>query len=307
MSLHAEDTEPEYLEYHEQIDFADLNVAVANVDELVVTVDEGTSLFKRVSARKELDKLTAYMAKYEDVEQELIADVLKDDGDVAALSYTEAPLIEADGHLERISVATKSVLPFTVSVSAATGQSSGSGKYTFTLQTRIQSFGYASGAYVYEARTTGRWSSTSILGGEKHQASGHDFVLQASPELVYSDAFSCKYKQYVLGGTKNGVIREDYWKEGGGDAYVKYAVKDMLPSLIELTDFTLITTHRAQATATSQKPKKINSYYVHTWKKMDLGVSVSGKVSLHPSITLSLTPQFVEKQWQVYDYVVYNF
>ena len=92
----------------------------------------------------------------------------------------------------------------------------------------------------------------------------------------------------------------------GGDSWVKYEVVDDPTGLAQLNTVTLTQTFRAKCTSAT---KKINSYYIHTWKAVS--VSVGGEVGIsggEPSagVSLTLTPSISDKQWQLYNYISFN-
>ena len=51
--------------------------------------------------------------------------------------------------------------------------------------------------------------------------------------------------------------------------------------------------------------RQIGSYYIHTWAAVDLDVSVG--VSTDKSVSLSLNLSKSEGNWQVYNYVTFEF
>ena len=62
---------------------------------------------------------------------------------------------------------------------------------------------------------------------------------------------------------------------------------------------------RTNLSGSSTAWRTINSYYVHTWKDLDISVSVSAHSGRE--VALSITPSISEKSWQVYSYVSFNF
>lgn len=229
---------------------------------------------------------------------------------ICAISYTEAPLVYVEDHYERIpkenSIDTN---PFSINASAAdkTLSSDPSSRYYLTLKTTITRRG-SSNPYTYYASTSGTWdNSTSVFGGEKQPSSGNDFIMQACPTVTNSAIFSSTYN-YSTNGSKNGQEGINYFMTGGGDSWIKYEVVDDPVGIAQLNTFRLQQTFKAQTTTAT---KKINSYYIHTWKEMSVSVTVGGNAGTSggkPSagVTLSFTPTISGKQWQLYNFVSYN-
>ncbi len=296
-----------YEEYHDQINFEDLMICVINKKNIFVTVDPTISFFKKFEANKQKKKYDKYVENHPEVENELLDSVNSSDH-ICAISYTEAPLIYVDDHYERIPKEDNiNMSSFTVNANAAdkTATSSASVRHRLTLNTSIVRRG-TSAPYIYTARTYGTWDN-SVLSGEKAPAAGNDFILQACPTVTSSVRFSSKYN-YETNGSKNGIEGKNYFKENGGDSWVQYEVVDDPAGLAQLSEFSLSQTFRAQITT---ETKKINSYYIHTWKQMDVTVSVSGSAGVSggkPSagVSLSFTPSIKDKQWQLYNYIAFN-
>lgn len=298
-----------YEEYHDQINFEDLIIFVVNKSDIIVKVDPTISVFKKIEAKRQKKKYDKYIKNRPEAETELLNSVNSGDY-VCAVSYTEAPVVFVGDHYERIPKKDNvNISLFAISANAAdkTAISKASLRHRLTLQTSIVRRGTSS-PYTYTARTYGTWdNSASVLGGEKKPADGNDFVMQACPTITNSSRFSSTYN-YETSGSKNGKEGTNYFMTDGGDSWVKYEVVDDPSGLAQLKTFSLSQTFRAQATTAT---KNINSYYIHTWKQMSVSVSASGNAGVSggkPSagVSLSFTPTVADKQWQLYNYISFN-
>lgn len=292
-----------YLESHEQINFEGMDLFISNNKRLLISISQDLNIFSRCRAQRDKFKLEQYISRYPDTEEELAQSIL-DSEELVVLSYTEAPLREVDGHLERIKTEPSS-LAFTAS--AASEKTSGASiKYNFTLQTKIvrTDTKNSAGEYQYKTTTTGKWSTSSWIGGEKYPAGGSDFILQSVPTsmTIGSDSLRTWYFEMVEPESWFGRPGQEYWRENGGSSYIRYGVKDDPFGPNQLKSYDLFTTCWGKP---SSATRKINSYYVHTWTEMTLSVSVSLNTSKEVGLTLS--PGKEKKSWQLYNYVTFNF
>lgn len=180
-----------------------------------------------------------------------------------------------------------------------------SGRGGLTLKTTIIRRGTSS-PYTYHAYTKGTWQN-SAKSGENHPAPGNDFVMQSCPTVTSSSSFSSTYN-YSTSGSKNGQNKKNFFYKDGGPSWIEVEVVDDPIGLAQLSSFTLTQTFKAKATSTT---KKIYSYYIHTWKSLDITVSASGSAGLSgetPSVgvTLQYTPSIKNNDWKVYNYVSYD-
>lgn len=297
-----------YEEYHDQINFEDLMMFVVNKNAIVVTVDPTISFFKKIKAKKQKEKYERYVENHPEAAEELL-DAVNSSDHICAISYTEAPLIYIEDHYERIPKEDNNISLFCINASAADeiAISNASLRHRLTLQTSIVRRGTSS-PYIYTARTYGTWNnSVSLFGGETKPAAGNDFILQACPTITNSVRFSSKYN-YETSGSKNGQEGTNYFRTDGGDSWVKYEVVDDPVGLAQLSEFSLSQTFKAQSTTAT---KKINSYYIHTWKQMSVAVSVGGSAGVSggkPSagVSLSFAPTISDKQWQLYNSISFD-
>lgn len=302
-------TSVEYEEYHDQINFDNLMILVANKKDIIVDVDPAISLLKKFEAKKQKKKYDRYIENHPEAAKELMNAINSSDY-ICAISYTETPLVYVEDHYERIpkedSIDTN---PFGINASAAdkTLSSNPSQRYRLTLKTTITRRG-SSNPYTYYASTSGTWdNSASVFDGETQPDVGNDFIMQSCPTVTNSAIFSSTYN-YSTNGSKNGQEGINYFMTDGGDSWVKYEVVDDPTGIAQLKIFSLQQTFKAQTTTTT---KKINSYYIHTWEEMSISVSASGNAGTSggkPSagVTLSFTPTTVDKHWQLYNFVSYN-
>lgn len=260
-------------------------------------------------AKKQKEKYERYVENHPQAVNELL-DAVNSSDHICAISYTEAPVVYAEDHYERIPKEDNANLSlFAISASAADkiDTSKASLRHKLTLQTSIVRRG-TSAPYIYTARTYGTWdNSPSVFGGEKKPAAGNDFVVQACPTITNSDWFSSTYN-YETSGSKNGQEGINYFRTDGNDSWVKYEVVDDPVGLAQLETFSLSQTFKAQSTTAT---KKINSYYIHTWKQMSVTVTANGSAGVSggkPSagVALSFSPSISEKQWQLYNSVSFD-
>lgn len=298
----------EYEEYHDQINFENLMILLVNKKDVLVEVDPTISFFEKFEATKQKEKYDRYIENNPEAINELV-DAVNSCEYVCAISYTEAPLLYVEDHYERIPKEGNNRGLLVVNANAADKSlsSNPSSRHRLTLKTTIIRRG-SSNPYTYYASTSGTWdNSTSVFDGKTQPAGGNDFIMQACPTVTSRAIFSSTYN-YSTSGSKNGQEGTNYFMTDGGDSWVKYEVVDDPAGLAQLKTFRLQQTFKAKTTETT---KKINSYYIHTWKQMSVSVSVSGnagKSGGQPSagVSLSFTPTISDKQWQLYNFVSYN-
>lgn len=121
--------------------------------------------------------------------------------------------------------------------------------------------------------------------------------------VISSDSLAALYFYYI-GSTDNfyGRIGEEYARVNGNNNYIEYSVKDDPLGLNQLNFVKLKTTTWGKPLSST---RKINSYYVHTWKSLSLNVSVSGSSS--KEVALSITPSIKDNSWTLYNNVTFNF
>lgn len=299
----------EYEEYHDQINFDDLMLYVVNKTDILVDVDPTISIFKKIGAKNQKEKYNKYIKEHPEAKTEML-NMVNDSDYLCAISYTDAPLLFAGDHYERIPKNnTANINSFGLKAKAAdiSITSDASLRHRLTLKTTITRRG-TSNPYTYYPSTSGTWeNSASLFDGETQPAGGNDFVLQSCPTVTSSSVFRSTYN-YSTDGSKNGQEGINYFLTDGKDSWVKYEVVDDPVGLAQLKTFSLGQTFRARTTSST---KKINSYYIHTWKDMSVSVSVSGTAGVtggSPSagVALSFTPTIKDKQWQLYNFVSYN-
>ncbi len=292
----------QYEEYHDQINFDGLMVFSVNKKDVVVEVDPTISWHEKLDAERQLCKYNKYVERHPEAVSELLDSVNNSDL-VCAISYTEAPLIYVVDHFERIPK--NSVVSLDQFTTSAT--STASTRYNLTLKTSVTRAG-SSNPYTYTAKTYGTWdNSISVFTGKKKPAGGNDFVLQSCPTVTSETSFSSRYN-YKTSGSIYGIQGKNYFLSDGGDSWAKYEVVDDPTGLAQLKTFELVQKFKAISTT---KTKKINSYYIHTWEAMSVSVSVGGEVGMsgkEPSagVSLSITPSITDKQWQLYNYVSFD-
>lgn len=293
-----DDDNNDYIEYHNQINFNDIDYAIRNSKELTFSVDKSKSPLKQKKAEKDIKILNEYFDKNPQSEKDLI-DELSDD-ELVVISYTSAPVVLVDDHYERVTYAD-------AEAASKTKTGSTSSKGYFTMQTTITKTGTKNkaGEYKYNTLTKGYWSKMSSEGGSNYPASGLDYIMQTVPKgmTISSDSLQAMYFYYI-GSTDNyfGRAGKEYSRVNGNNNFIEYSVKDDPAGLNQLNSVKLKTTTWGKP---SSSTRKINSYYVHTWKSLSVSVSVSGSSS--KEVSLSITPSIKDKSWKLYNYVTFNF
>ena len=271
--------ETEYEEYHDQIDFDNLNLLMTSETSIDAYADTDSGLFDYLDGRKNLKKLENFLEQYPEKESVLAENMLKGTVPVA-MSYTIAPCKEVDGHYERIEKEKPTLTSFissffTINTSAASEPSyynDQNNNPCFGLSTTILRGRYdeSTGKYVYLTLTAGRWFNHSFLGGDTSPASGLDFLAQSLPSTFFIPSNN---KALVAEYTDNseGVEGVHYKSIGGGDSYCAYDLKDDPFGSTQLEQFILATTSYANSNSSL---KKAHSYYLHTWSLSDINIGI---------------------------------
>lgn len=290
--------EVNYEETHYQVNFDNIDVFVVDGSNIEIMPNENVSKFSRSAVNNDIAILENALDEYSEAEEELI-NVIKNNEELVAVSFTEAPLILVEDHYERVPVSTNEGIS-TYATSQA--ESSKNYKEKFSLWTTVSKPSYtnSNGKYDYTAKTYGAWSENSILGGSKYPAAGEDYVLQATPNTWTrsTDNMTAYYDNTPM----SGVTGTDFWRTSGGANYLKYVILDDPSGYRQNTSFALTSTSEATSNTNA---KMINSYYVHTWKSMSVDVQVG--VNTSKEVSLTVTPKSTSESWQLYNYVTFNF
>lgn len=277
----------EYKETHFQINFSDYDVNVSNNTMHLVSKTQ-MSMSSNTNAEENLDNLAEIFEIFPDVEENLINDY-QEDGELFAVSFTEVPLMYVDGHYERVPINDRGY-----------DISDESGKGKFLMYTTIMGGTEPlAGEYEYYARTYGSWSN-NLIGGENYPDAGEDYVFQTSP-----NTFARELDQMIAtydGNPTAGVSGVDFWRENGDSTYVRYALEDDPVGYRQCKNFVLMSKSSGPQ---SKQIRQIGSYYIHTWAQMALDVSVD--ISTEKAVTLSINPGLIDKSWQAYNYVTFDF
>ena len=290
---------------YENINLKNINFSVANNSQLLVEVDEETVFYERVKAKRDINKLKQEISKDSSIEKIILKSVL--DGEtVGAISYTTIPVEFVDNHWEKCYYKINSN-PLALVASAATTSSGDSLKGDFTLYTKVTKDGVtnSAGQHRYIITSYGRWSNTSVLGGENHQASGNDYayILVPSSLTIANSYFSPLY-WYKVGttGSYSGRNGTEYWMNSAHDQYAGYKVVDDPFGINQLQTYTLTTDCYGSSTSSV---RKAYSYYVHTWKSISVSFSLSVNAQLEPELVIS--PEDTEKSWSLCNPVSFTF
>lgn len=305
-------------ETRDQIVFDNLSVYVVNGNNLVVDVDRSVSLPKRISARREKEKYDRFIEKNKNNEK-ILLDVANEGNELVALGYTEVPLIDAGDHMDRVKKKEKNIDLFAMTVSAASTSKTGSfgkgGNGNFILSTTISRGAAVGNQYMYTATTTGEWLENSAVSYKNYPAGGNDFLFQTFPGNIYLDNMSALYNHKISKNSGNyGRNGTEYWRESltsaGGytNNVLKYCIKDDPVGIQQLKKCVL----KTQFYGKPRTGNVVNSYYVHTWKSLNVKFSIAAGIGVTPqgpapSIALEITPTIADGLWKVTSYVSYNF
>lgn len=292
-----------YEESRGQVNFDDLEVVICGRNQIALSVDESLGWFSRFSGKRELAKAEAFLDENPAVEEELAQEMAEGEGNLMAVGYTVAPLVEVDGHYERVKKENKLfnllLAPFTIGASANNrtgGNARPKESDYFVMSTTIWDR-YDFPSHDYIARTYAHWTKNSAWSGSQYPAGGDDYVLLAVPEAMTMVSERCQVKY----GTSGYGSAKDYSRITGGDNWVQFAIVDDPLGPRQLTEVALDGYCVGGVTTAT---RKVNSYYVHTWKQLGIDVQCSANFS---GATLTIIPKIKDKSWTLYSYVVFNF
>lgn len=286
--------EPVFAETHFQVNFNDVNVNIIGESDVQITFADSVSPISTrhvATSQEDIRLLEQALTENPDL-IEVVANPHSSDGELVAISGTEAPLLFVEDHYERVPEA----------VFRSTYESSDDslkGKFAlFTTVSRSYNTN-SNGRYTYTTTTYGRWTENSFLGGSDYPSYGEDFVLQSTPDtwVRLTDTMTARYDDATDG--KQG---DEFWRNDGGDHYIHWGIEDDPLGIRQNRRFTLTCESEGPARSTT---RMINSYYVHTWKSLSLSVSVSA--SSERQVSLTLTPSIKDNNWQLYNYVSFDF
>lgn len=299
-----------------QIDFNNINMGVLNNEEITYSAktEKGRISSTGETEVRELDKLISVAPDVKDY----ILDNINNNVNLYAIGYTTLYLTENDeGELVPIEEqVSKNSSLFSTRVYATTGESSP--KFTCTSLTLVGVMAGTNNNNTYAATSYVSWSQPNYIGGEKYHGSGTDYLLQACPETftIKKDyTYVGYYQTENYGKTWDFQYDSDfawlgdlYWKENGGNSYIRYAVEDeyafnpLIGYCWALKNIQLNTHSTVQA---SSSTRKINSYYIHSWDDITINVMVAASSS--NEVSLEITPSIASKSWQLYSYVTFNY
>lgn len=286
------DKNNEYIEYTNQIYFDNIDIAVADDDEIILIVEPNANLFDKLKAKSDIKKFDVFIDKYPETKNAIIDNLSS--SELCAVGYTETPLIMVDNHYERTTSESKL---------SETGETEKRGYFSMTTSIMRTGNPTSAGEYLYSALTLGEWSKNSIWGGSNYPASGDDYVIQT----LTSNAVLDEHNMMVLyNDDEYGEEGIHSYPESGGVNYIKYAVKYDPFGTKQIKAFLLISKFYAPATNFS---RAIHSGYTHTWKKLDIDVSVSKNIdnSFVAGAGITINPSIVEKSWNLFSIVSFRF
>ncbi len=95
-------SEPEYLEYHYQVNFDDLDVFIVNGATFDIASDDGQAMDAKTA--EAVDALMSSLSECSEVEEGIVS-MSNDNQQLAVVSFTEAPLLWEDDHYDRVKAA----------------------------------------------------------------------------------------------------------------------------------------------------------------------------------------------------------
>lgn len=299
-SVSAENPSSIYEETHIQINMK--NIEFEKSDNDITVKNTASNFISKYFAEQRKEDLNDILNDYPSIKN-VISDMIGNNEEICAISYTEAPVEIYEDHIERIEKENTNLLSiiaklFVPKVSAY--------EYVETNQTTIGANGnFALFTFVSKQDdgsvntcTIAGWDKGSIFGGENYPAREYDYVFTTVPDTFTrtDHTFACTYSD------RDGEEGKDFFIEDGHSQYIKIKVKDDPLGWNHLSLCVL-------GTYNSVKPyegtRMVNSYYVHTWKAVSISVSVSA--SSDKAVSLQITPTSVDKSWQLYNYVSFNF
>lgn len=306
----AQQPESIYEENVGQINLRNTTFQSSN-QKLSVEVDD-SNIFTRYFGNKEKARIDALLADYPQLEEAALQKMNQGE-DICVIAFTEAPIRIYEDHMERVQKKEKpslfakiltAIFPTAQAAQTASGPTAYEAEGNFALFTMISK--QNSGEYIASSIAT--WERGSWIGGAKYPATGYDYLLQSVPNNFArkTHSFSCFYNTSgnpeLTDNAYEGVEGSDYTITNGGNTYLKVKLKDDPFGFSRLSMCMLGTT---QISSSYSSSRTINSYYVHTWKDMDINVSIS--VNTSREAALNITPTISEKSWQIYSYVTFSF
>lgn len=305
----AQEPESIYKETRGQINLR--NTAFhASEQDLLIQVDD-SNIFTQYFGNKEKEKLDEIIQKYPQIKGPILQKV-KQGEEICAIAFTEAPIRIYSDHSERVPKEDKSLLsnvlsflfPIAQAAQTASGQPAYEAEQNFVLYTLISK--QTDGTYIVSSMAG--WEKGSFIGGSRYPASGTDYLLQSVPNSFARTGhnFSCLYNtsgsSELSSNAYYGTEGDEFTVTDGGNTYLKVTVKD---DPFGMSRLSLCTLRTYQRSSSYSGYRTINSYYVHTWKQMDISVTISANTNKEAS--LNITPSVTEKSWSVYGYVTFNF
>lgn len=293
-----DNSESEYLEYHYQVNFDDLDVFVVGGKTLDIASNGGRSM--DAETMEAVDALLSSLAECSEVENEIV-DMLNDNKQLAAISFTIAPLVFNEDHFDRVRAV--DARDYKDTDNELEHGSAGDGNFTLYTSVYRPSSPNADGTYEYTTVTHGAWSKNSFIGGYKYPADGEDFVLQTTPN-TWMRTSNYMYAHYD-NSPEIGVSGKDFRLVKGDPSYLQYAICDdpyEFATARQNKSFSMACTSNGDA---STSARMIQSYYVHTWAGMSISVSIA--ISTRREVILNITPEITEQSWQLYNYLSFDF
>lgn len=320
----AEKPQSIYEETHEQINMKNLKLEKKN-DKIEIKVKDCNFISKKIAKDKK-EKLEKDFIKYPQFEN-TIAKVIDENSELCAISYTEAPLeLNEDNELVRVKKRKQSLLlrmlsTFTVKADAldmVAGASSPEETYGDGKSLFLTTFILKSSTGEYTSVTYGGWLLGSWTGGSKYPASGKDTIMQTIPTSMFLRSnydFECQYTK-----TGEDELVDAYWGKQG----TEYTIRDFVDNCtrIEIKDDPLgldrlysfkLTTYSTEIEKVNG-PRKIYSYYVHTWNVVDATFNLTMTPIYDPDskedkyeYQFSITPSIKDRSWTVCNTVDFDF
>lgn len=261
--------------------------------------------FDKFAANANKNNLENFLNNYPDIKKELI-NAISQNNEYCVLGYTEVELQEDEnGNLVRVEKSDcneKKSLSIAANAASTSADGDEESKYYFAFVTSIYR-NRSKNPYEYVATSTGTWSKNNATSGKKYPAGKDDYIMQTAPTSLQrtGKSITVTYNDYTKG--KSGT---HYSLENGDSSYLRYSIVDDPLGSKQLKRVRLVVTYEGNS---SSKYRYINSYYVHTWQKIDLDISIDTSASLDKSLSVSLNfdPNIETDYWRVYSYVNFKF
>ncbi len=280
-----------YEETRGQFYFDNIDVVVANDEELILSPASDANFIERIATNLTISEFNSFIENCPETEKSLALQATM--GELCAVAYTETPVILVDGHYERMA----SDFPST--------QYEEEWGDAFTMTTAITrgiQVG-ATGEYKYLTVTVGEWAGTSIIGLSNYPASGDDYIVQTmgTQGVIVDSSIETMYNDDEMGDSS------DAYPTDGGENYIKYVVKDDPIGLRQLVGFIFMVEYHAPLAGYT---RAVSTSYTHTWGYLNIEIELTATTGIYDeNITTSLLiiPSIDYMHWTLYNHCAFLF